>query len=633
MPDGSTHERLDLAGEAGRPKDAKAFAATFAISRVPTCAGCYVMSDRKGKVIYVGKAKHLRARLRSYLNESDTRYSVKFLMRRVAHIDFLVTRTEKEALLLENSLIKQHRPRYNVRLKDDKTYLSLRLDPREAFPRITVVRRYKRDGARYFGPYHEARAVRGTLRQIRRTFPLRTCSDHVMHNRGRPCLYHQMNQCLAPCVGLVTREAYGEVVAQVLMTLDGRDEELEKALREKIAAHAEKLEFEQAAVLRDRLMDLRRSLERQRTVITKGAPDRDVFGFHMEGRFTEIQILFYRGGKMLGGRVHSFERSEMPVEELLSSFLLQFYSEATVIPAEVLLPFPVDDAEVLAELLTELRGKRAVLFAPQRGEKRALVDLARRNAEKSFKEKKLVEKARTDAVYQVQKALKLAEPPERIECFDISTTQGEKTVASMVTFSMGQPEKSRYRRYAIRTVAGQDDFASMREVLMRRYTRAAEENDLPGLVLIDGGRGQLNVARAVLKDLGLEDIPHVALAKAKTREGGRSPERLFVPGRVNPLVLDQAGPVVQLLARIRDEAHRFAITYHRKRRGRAVISTELTGIPGIGSGRARTLLNEMGSVARIRKASVEEISRIPGFSEKLARTLLDHLAKGGAGAK
>jgi len=596
------------------PRDPAAKARTF-----PTTSGVYLMKDTAGNVIYVGKAKNLRARVRQYISETDSRYSVKFLMRRVARITFLVTANEKEALLLENSLIKQHRPRYNVHLRDDKTYISLRFDPREEFPRITVVRRFKRDGARYFGPYHDTGAARRTLRQIQRMFPLRTCSDHVLQNRVRPCLYYQMKQCVAPCVDYVTREQYHEIVEQVLYILEGRTAELEAKLLAQIQQLAANLEFEAAAILRDRLYDLRSTMEKQRAVTLRGEEERDVFGYYNDGRYTEVQALFYRRGRMLGGRAFSFERQEMPVEELLGTLILQYYADAPQIPAEILLPLPLEEAETLAEVLSEQRGKAVVVHCPQRGDKRAMVDMAMRNARQQFAEKRMKEKARGDAVQEMQKALRLPVPPERIECFDISTIQGSQTVASMVVFTNGQPDKARYRRFSMKTVDGQDDFASMREVLLRRYRRAIEENDLPSLVLIDGGKGQLNVAVTALKDLGLDDVPVVSIAKSRDQDsGGRSPERFFLPGRSNPVILDQKGPVVWLAAQVRDEAHRFAITYHRKKRGKTMRETTLVNLPGVGPARAKSLLKRFGSVKKLREASLEELAAVPGLGDKLA---------------
>lgn len=622
----SRPQRLELGAERADRRSSAAFRDAFRIEDVPADHGCYIMRDAKGRVVYVGKAKNLRARLRSYLNETDSRYSVQFLMRRVADIEFLVTTNEKEALLLENSLIKQYKPRYNVRWKDDKTYVSLRIDTRQDFPRVTVVRRYKKDGAKYFGPYPSAQALRKTLRQVQRLFPLRKCSDSVMRNRMRPCLYYQMKQCAAPCVGLIDRASYHAVVDDVVLALQGRDAELERRLLDQIRKHSDALEFEKAAELRDRLYALRQTLERQRAVAVPGAEDRDVFGVYTQGRFTEIQAVFYRGGKMVGGRSFSFKEREMPVDELLGSFLLQYYQEAPTLPAEVLVPIPLEEADTLAGLLTEQRGTKVVVRHPLRADKRSLVDLANRNAKSSFEEKRLAEDAQRDLLEQTRAKLGLSREPFRIECFDISTIQGDQSVGAMAVFEGGTANKNRYRRFAVKGVAGQDDFAMLREVLMRRYRRAVEEDDLPDLVLIDGGRGQLNVAAAVLKDLAIEDLDAAAIAKARAQDGGgRSPERFFVPGRSNPIVLPQNSDVVKLLARVRDEAHRFAVTYHRKRRKKSRLRTQLTDIPGIGPKRALALLKAFGSIARIRDAAVEEIAAAPGFSRPLAERVASHL--------
>ncbi len=623
----SPHERLTFVGAPSKRKSPEEFLESFDLSSVPTSPGCYLMRDAKDRVIYIGKAKNLRNRIRTYINDQDSRYSVKFLMRRVAHIDFFLTTNDKEAVLLENSLIKQFKPRYNVQLKDDKTYVSLRVNTKEDFPRITVVRKHRNDGASYFGPYASAYGVRDTLRQIQRVFPLRTCSDHVLNNRVRPCIYYQMKQCAAPCVGYVTPKAYGEIVEQVRMVLSGRSKELQKQLEGAIREKADALKFEEAAVLRDRLRGLQQMLERQRTVEVRGVEDRDVVGYFAQGRYIEIQVIFYRGGKMLGGRSFSFKHREMPIEEILGSFLLQFYSEAPVIPAEILVPDSIEEADTLEEILREQRGAKVAIRRPQRGEKRALVDLAARNAKNSFREKQLAEKAQVDLLEVAKEKLKLRAMPNRIECFDISTHQGEKTVGSMVVFEGGVANKDRYRRFSIKQVDGQDDFASMREVLMRRYKRAIEENDLPDLVLIDGGKGQLNVALAALRDLGIEDLEAVSIAKSRPEErGGRSPERFFLPGRSNPVVLPQNSPVVLLMARIRDEAHRFAITYHRSRRSKGVIRTTLTDIPGVGPVLAKKLLNRFGSLARIRELSASEIAELPGINNRLAEAVESHLA-------
>ncbi len=602
------------------------FPVQFDLARAPSQPGCYLMKDSQGTVIYVGKAINLRARIRSYLNESDTRQTVRFLMRRVADIEFVVTMTEKEALLLENSLIKQFKPRYNVQLKDDKTYVSLCLNVRSSFPRLTVTRKMRKDGSRYFGPYSSASAVRDTLKMIQKLFPLRTCSDSVMANRARPCLYYQMKQCAAPCVGLISEQNYRELVQQVILVLEGKSGEVEKLLLERIGEFAQSLEFEKAAELRDRLLALRQTLEAQRAVLAEDAGDRDVFGLYVHGRYCQVQVLFYRGGRMMGGRGFSFSRMEQPVEEFLSSFLVQYYSSAPDIPREVLLPAPIDDADALADLLGDQRGARVQVLHPQRGEKKTLLELAARNARSRFEEQRLAEQANNDLLDQVAKTLCLARLPQRIECFDISTIQGSRAVGSMSVFEGGQPAKNRYRRFSIRHVEGQDDFAMLREVVLRRYRRAIEEDDLPDLVLVDGGKGQLGVVAAALGDLGLDDLPLASIAKSRTEEGGgHSPERFFIPGRANPIVPPQNSPIVHLLARIRDEAHRFAITYHRQKRAKSTLRTDLLDVPGVGPTRARALLKAFGSIEGVRKAGPARIAEVAGFNLTLAQAIQDHL--------
>lgn len=598
----------------------------FRLAETPQGPGCYLMRDTKDKVVYVGKAKNLRARLRSYLNENDTRYTVKFLLNRVGSIECLVTNTEKEAVLLENSLIKQYKPRYNVRLKDDKTYVSLKLNVRHEYPRLTVTRQHAKDGSKYYGPYSSAGAVRQTIRQFQKLFPLRLCRDSVLYNRARPCLYYQMKQCAAPCVGKVTPEDYKAIVRQVELAIEGRNDELERSFLEQIRTLSEALNFEEAATVRDRLFALRKTLERQKAVTVGEAGDRDVFGVHTEGRFREMQVMFFRSGKMVGGRSYTLKNGEMPLEEILGSFVLQYYADAPLIPDEVLLPVEIDEAETLEEILMDQRGKRVRIHSPQRGEKRQLLELAAKNAAQSFAEKRLKEEAQSDMLRDIQEKLGLAALPNRIECFDIATIQGEKTVGAMVVFEGGNPSKGRYRKFAVRG-AQHDDFASMREVLLRRYQRAVEENDLPDLVLIDGGKGQLGVARTVLEDLGIEHIGLVAIAKSRAEEGGsHSPERFFVPGRKNPIILPQHSPVVLYMARIRDETHRFVNTFHRKRRTKSALSTPLVEIPGVGPKRARQLLQHFGSMARLREATVEEIAQTPGFSSQLAATVREYVS-------
>ena len=632
VPAVQSFERVDLAQtERITPEQ---FRESFNLADVPSAPGCYIMRDEKDRVIYVGKAKSLRMRVRTYLGEGDGRYTVKFLMKRVSKIDFLVTTNEKEALLLENSLIKEHHPRYNVQLKDDKSYVSVRVNVTHQWPRVTVTRKLRKDGSRYFGPYASAAATRHTIKQLQRSFPLRLCSDSVLRSRTRPCLYYQMKQCSAPCVNLIDKDSYREIVNQALMALEGRNAELEKMLLAQIAEHAARMEYEKAAVLRDRVFDVRKTLERQRTVRQEPGDDQDIWGFFAEGRFSEVQVIFFRAGKMTGGRSFSYNQRELPIEELLGSFLLQYYADIPEPPSEILIPVEMEDAEALSEILTEKRGGRVTVHWPQRGEKRALIDIAARNAKSSFDEKRLAEHAKRDTLVQIKSVLKLTKEPNRIECFDISTIQGTSPVGSMVTFDAGMPNKSRYRRYKIKTVEGQDDFAMMREMLLRRFKRAVEEQDLPDFVLIDGGKGQLNVAVTVFKDLGIEDMEVAGIAKSRALESGdHSPERFFLPGIKDPIIVAQNSPMVKLIAQIRDEAHRFAVSYHRKRRTQAALTSPLATIPGVGPKRVRVLLNKIGSLAKVNAASVEEIAALPGFSTALAAQVKEHVALLHGGAK
>lgn len=594
----------------------------------PTTPGCYIMRDEADKIMYIGKAKNLRARIRNYINESDSRYSVKFLMRRVASIEYIRVSSEKEALLLENTLIKAHKPRYNVRLRDDKTYVSLRLDPTENFPRLTVVRRRKKDKARYFGPYHDTRAARETIKRLQKLVPLRVCSNHVLANRTRPCIYYQIKQCHAPCVGLISKEDYAALVQQALLILEGRSGDLQEQLLKEMNTLSDALRFEEAAVVRDRLRDLHTTMEPQRSVVHgRRARDRDVFGYYAEGNYLQLHVLYYRNNAMVGGKSFAFDRIEAPLPELLSSFLLQYYESTPFIPSEILVPIDLEERSILAEIISEQRGAPTTLRVPKQGVLIGLVELASDNARQAFIERKGHEKAIQNTLEEIQQTLHLPVLPNRIECFDISTIQGDTTVAAMVVFERGVPVKSCYRHYMIRSIEGQDDYASMREVIFRRYSKISRQEDLPDLVLIDGGKGQLNVAHTVLKDLGFDRLACISIAEARSgKNNSASFERFFIPGRSNPIIPKQNSSVVRLLSIVRNEAHRFAITYHRKKRSKTRITSVLTTIPGIGSKRARQLLSAFGSVAEIKKASVEQLAAVPSISRNLAQIIHDALA-------
>ncbi|MBI2211183.1 MAG: excinuclease ABC subunit UvrC [Deltaproteobacteria bacterium] len=603
------------------------------INNLPSRPGVYLMRDRSGKVIYVGKAKELRARVRSYFRGGDGRSQIQFLLRRVEDIETLVTGNEKEALILENNLIKQYRPRYNVLLKDDKSYISIRVNVRHPWPRIIATRKIVKDGSRYFGPYSSALGVRETLDIVERHFLLRTCTEHNFKNRTRPCLQYQIKRCVAPCVLPVDPKEYQGNLQRALLFIEGKQQELLGELKERMRERADALEFEAAAKIRDQIQAVERTVEKQRMVSHWGA-DQDIFGMYREGGFIEVQALFVRQGKLTGNQAYALEDLEFSDAEVMESLLTQFYQGDRFVPDEILVPMELEDREVREEYLGERKGKRVSIFCPQRGDKRHLLDMAAENARQSFFERHDQEKRREKMLLELQGKLRLKNYPQRIECFDISTIHGAHAVGSMVTFFNGEPDKKRYRHYRIRSVSadsGGDDFAMMHEVLRRRFSRGAAEGDLPDLVVVDGGKGQLGMAVAATRELGIEGVDLAALAKmrvqrsARSFEIQRSEERLFLPGRSNPVVLRRNSNALFLLQRVRDEAHRFAITYHKKLRTRQTLYSALDRIPGIGGARKRALLRAFGSVKRIEEATVEELLKIPSMNEKVAQEILQSL--------
>jgi excinuclease ABC subunit C len=639
------------------------------LDSLPAQPGCYIMKDRAGVIVYVGKAVSLRQRVAQYFQErsGDTRAFIPFLEELLGDIEVIITPSEKDALLLENELIKRHKPRFNVRLRDDKNFISLRLSTTHPHPRLEVVRRVRKDSARYFGPYSSASSIRETLSVVNRHFQLRTCTDQVMTNRRRPCLQYQIKRCPAPCVYTIPADEYQRSVEEVALFLEGKADELRSQLHNRMKSAAGLLEFERAAQLRDQLHAIERSLEKQRTVLGD-LLDQDVLGFHREGPHLELHMLFFRNGRLTGGRSFGFSKQEFPTEELLSSFLDQYYESGAFIPKELVLPLQLGDLEAREGWLSEKKGERVRVHVPERGDKVRLVEMAMENARHNYDEKARSQKSHLEALTRLQQRLKLPRLPRRIECFDISTLQGQLTVGSQVVFTDGEPDKSGYRLFKVRGDAAGDDFASMYQVLHRRLKRGIEEKNLPDLLVIDGGKGQLNVARAVLRELGLElsDVPLAGLAKSRVLEdaerfaarqgyktgdawdgpapaaaepaapvsrlgrsrkkgrfvkGGeieRSPERVFLPGQKNPVILRQNTSELHLLARLRDEAHRFAITFHRKLRRERNFRSVLEEIPGIGDKRKRALLAHFGSLKRIRSATAEEIAQVEGFNAQLA---------------
>lgn len=599
--------------------------------RLPTSPGCYLMKDADGVVIYVGKATNLRARVRSYFGVGDGRHHVRFLMQKVRDIEFALARDEREALLLENTLIKKHRPRYNIRLRDDKTYLSVRFDLKEDWPRLGLVRRPRSDGARYFGPYSSAVAVRQTLELIGQHFPLRTCTDREMANRTRPCIQHQIKRCVAPCVGYVSREDYADLCDQVVMVLDGKDRELAETLQGRMNTAAADLDFERAAFLRDRLKALEAVSARQQ-VVSHGGEDRDILGFHREGDEVVIVVVPVRRGRMQENQTFHFKDQAGEDPEILSSFLTQLYGDDRFIPTEILIPLDLAERETLEEILTERHptGRKVRLHLPQRGDKTKLVELAEQTAE-MFLKKELDEDRRFEkAAVELQKILDLPQPPQTLECFDISNFHGKQPVASKVRFRDGKPEKAGYRHFKIKTLEEvPNDYGMMREVLERRFRRSITEGGAPDVLVVDGGKGQLNVAVAVLKELGLETQPVMGFAKPDDdgARGGRPIliDKIFLPGRKNPVVLPNHSTCLKMLQHLRDESHRFAITFHRSLRDKKTLRSAVDDIPGVGETRRTRLLKHFGSVKRLREASVEEIAEVESIGPALAQEIWTHL--------
>ena len=603
------------------------------LANLPSRPGVYLMRDKGGKVIYVGKAKDLRSRVRAYFNCPDERSQIQFLVRRIEDLETLVTSNDKEALILENNLIKQYKPRYNIRLKDDKSYLSIKVTTQHPWPRILATRKIVKDGNRYFGPFSSAVAARETIDIIEKHFQLRNCTDHNFRNRSRPCLQYQIKRCMAPCVLPVAEEVYREQVRQAMLFIEGKQQELIAELKQRMHERSDAMEYEAAARIRDQIQAVEKTLEKQRMVAHWGA-DQDIFGLYREGGFIEVQVLLVRQGKLTDNLSYSLEDLEFPDEEIVGSLLTQFYQGHRFIPDEILLPVSLEDQEAREEYLGERKGKKVEILNPQRGDRRHLVQMAQDNAKQSFGERHDQEKARERMLRELQMQLRLKRYPQRIECFDISMIHGAAAVGSMVTFIDGEPDKNLYRHFRIRTIdasSGGDDFGMMLEMLKRRFTRGKEEADLPDLIVVDGGRGQLAMALTAMAEIGIEGVEAVGLAKMRVQaaprssEIERSEERVFLPGQSNPVILKRNSNALFLLQRVRDEAHRFAITHHRKLRSKQTLFSALDRIPGVGGVRKRALLRAFGSVKRIEEASLEELLQVPSMNEKIAQEILQTL--------
>lgn len=607
------------------------------IENLPDSPGCYLMKHQ-GDIIYVGKAKNLKNRVRQYFQNSDNHTAkVQAMVEKVDDFDIVLVDSELEALILECNLIKLHRPFYNILLKDDKHYPYIRIDMRQEFPLVELVRQQKNDGARYFGPYLGATVVREVLDVVRSIFPIRTCHKTIKPDKPqRPCVHYEIGQCLGPCAGYVSSEDYKQVIQRVIEFLNGKDEPILAELNEQMRAAAIDMNYERAALYRDRIRAVESLMQKQKAIFTSGG-DQDVLAVTSEGTDALVQLLFVRGGKMIGSETRVLERAgDDEPGEVLQSFMLQFYGKEQQPPREILLSAELPDGQTMADLLSETRGSKVKLLTPKRGQKRQLIQLAEKNAlDTARKRKKKLARSyarTTGALEELQQVLGLNTLPARIEGYDISNTQGTLSVGSMVVMKNGILSNKDYRNFRIKTVAGANDFASMHEIISRRFKRGLEErerllregnspesgqfSDLPDLILIDGGRGQLNAATDALEALGV-DIPIFSLAERI--------DEIYLPGSDETILLDRHSEALHLIQRLRDEAHRFAITRHRKLRGKHSVKSNLENIPGIGPARRRALLRQFQTVEQLKSASLEELIRTPGMTHAAAEAVYQYL--------
>lgn len=586
------------------------------LALLPHNPGVYIMKDGKGKIIYVGKAISLKNRVTQYFRQNSSHSAkVRAMVARIEDFETILTGTEVEALILECNLIKKHRPKYNISLKDDKTYPYLKVTLQDTYPRVYITRRVQRDGGKYFGPYTNATALHETLKLLKRLFPIRSCK--TMESK-RPCLEYHIKRCLAPCADKISREEYMVMIDDIVMFLEGRTEHVEKSLEQRMLQASDKLEFEQAGRLRDQLLAVQKISEKQR--IVTGVGDQDAIGMARSGIGVCVQIFYVRSGKMVGRDHFLLDGSDDETDEaLLRAFLKQYYNQATFIPREILLPMEILEQELLEEWLEKQKNAKVILAVPKRGTKRDIVEMAIGNAKKALEDEsariKQTEAQTIGAVLDLGKYLGLSRPPYRMECFDISHIQGSETVASMVVFEGGAPKKSDYRRFKIRSAEGKpDDFKSMREVTERRYGKADAE--MPDLIIIDGGKGQLSSACEIIRGAGHITVPVVGLAKRF--------EEVYREGESDPVILPRSSQALYLIQRIRDEAHRFAITYHRKLRNKRNLVSILDNVEGIGPKRRKILLEHFGNIEKIKQASVAEMADLDGMNTPSAEAVYNY---------
>jgi len=602
------------------------------LRKLPDRPGVYLMKDTRGEVLYVGKAQSLRSRVRSYWQKQaggsgyGDIHRIREVIDRVADLEYTMTDSVSEALLLEANLIKRYRPRFNIRLKDDKSYPYIKITLADDFPRIERTRKLLNDGSRYFGPYASASSVDESMNLVRRLFPFRTCTIDIRDGERalqRPCLLFHIKRCQGPCIEAISKDAYRADINQVGLFLEGRQETLVRALTDEMRSASERQEYERAGTLRDKVRSIERTMESQK-MAAFARTELDLIGLARDGNQAAVQLFVIRNGKLIGRDVFLLDAMrEAPDEEVLEGFVLQYYTRATSVPREVYVPTELPGRPDIEAFLAGRRGSAVRLHVPHRGEKRELMDLARRNATETLAREQarwMADQGKTlVALEQLAAALGMSEPPLRIECYDISTFQGRESVGSMVVFEDGKPRTGEYRRFRIRTVEGPNDFASHQEVLRRRFRRARDGEEgteeerrwrLPDLVIVDGGRGQVSAALEVLRELGLGDLPLAGLAKER--------EELFLPGRPDPVILPATSSALYLVQRIRDEAHRFAITYHRNLRAKSAVRSAFDELPGVGPKRRRALLRVFGSLKRVRDAPVEQIAAVPGIGPSLA---------------
>ena len=599
------------------------------LSNLPASPGVYLMRDAESSILYVGKAANLHHRVRSYFSAGQ-KLSLKLrrMVARVADIDFFITASEQEALILELNLIKRHHPRYNVRLKDDKTFPYLRINITEEWPRVYVTRRLEQDGGRYFGPFASAKSVRQTLKLIRGIFPFCSCSRRITGTDSRACLEYHLGRCLAPCIGVVSRQEYAEVIRGVILFLEGKQEKIVRRLEKRMNKAAEALDFEKAALYRDQIQAIDKVVEGQR-IAAAVRGEQDVIAFSAEKDYAYVQVFFIRSNKLTGRESFVLQgtRHEDP-PQIMTSFIKQFYSSSPYIPPLLLLQHPVEDMGVLKDWLQGRRGAGVNIQVPRRGNKKQLVDTVAENARQGLEQLKIKQlaapKALDAALAEIERELNLPRLPLRMEAYDISDIQGKAAGGSMVVFEKGKPKPAHYRRFKIKTVSGADDYAMLHEVLRRRFKRFSGETTtadtwaiIPDLVLIDGGKGQLNTALSAMAEVGVTSVPVASLAKEN--------EEIFIPRRSEPIALPHSSPGLQLLQRLRDEAHRFALGYYQKIHKRETFASAFDTVPGIGPKRKRALLRRFGSVQAIREASVEELTATEGVTESLAKKMKESL--------